>query len=96
MKIRKSTVAWFVLAVLLIASQAVKVEGEISKDHIVCEDEMTDSANPKYVQFVVYVMALLFVILGVRSMLKKKKLYQFMYLVVSSSIISTLENEVTL
>ncbi len=50
-----------------------KVEGGISKDHIVGEDEMTDSANPKHVKYVAYATALLFVLLGVRSMFKNKK-----------------------
>ena len=47
--------------------------GGISKDCIVSEDEMTDSANPKHVKFFTYALALLFVILGIRSVQKKKK-----------------------
>lgn len=50
-----------------------KVTGGISKDCIVSEDEMTDSANPKHVKFFTYALALLFVILGIRSVQKKKK-----------------------
>lgn len=50
-----------------------KVGGGVSKDHIVSEDEMPDSADPKLVKCVASILALLFMILRIRSMLKKKK-----------------------
>lgn len=49
-----------------------KVNGGVSKDHIVSEDEVSDSADPNLVKVVAYALALLFVLLGVRSMFKKK------------------------
>lgn len=50
-----------------------QVEGGVSKDHIVSEEELNDSVNPVHVKYVAFATALLFVLLGVRSMFKKKK-----------------------
>ena len=44
-----------------------KVEGGVSRDHIVSEEEMRDSADPNLVKYVAYALALLFVLMGIRS-----------------------------